>query len=69
MSISREVTVWCDAPDCPEWGPQGDYATTAQEARLKSRRLGWRYRDGRDLCPAHAASARSSHGRQGDAQG
>ena len=53
MSTAREVTVWCDVAECPEWGPQGQYASTAAEARKMARRDGWVRRNGNDLCPRH----------------
>jgi hypothetical protein len=54
VSTAREVTVWCDVEECPEWGPQDQYATSAVEARRMARSDGWAYRNGKDLCPNHA---------------
>lgn len=53
MATSREITVWCD--NCYEW-TYGDGAPepTVRGARAAARRIGWRYRNGKDLCPTCA---------------
>ena len=63
MSTSKEVTLWCDAPDCPRW-TYGDVPSTksVRELRSNAKRRGWRYRDGNDYCPEHARSLSDEDG-------
>ena len=70
MSISREVTVWCDGKtddgnDCSRW-IQG--YTTAAELRADLRRGGWRQEGKQDFCPSCSEQRRSA-GRSGSADG
>jgi hypothetical protein len=58
MSLTREITLWCDTEDCVEWTTLNDYESgggKAGMARLAARGRGWQHTvaDG-DLCPKHA---------------
>lgn len=47
MSISKQVTVWCDG--CQEWVQAS--GGTVKQLRKELQRRGWRLtRDGRDFC-------------------
>jgi len=51
MSLSHEVTVWCDGEGCaPRW-EQGA-STTAADLRLTLKRRGWTQEGKLDYCPA-----------------
>lgn len=52
MSISKEITVWCDHPDCPTWAQEAGSVASALRADLRHR--GWATLDGQDYCPKHA---------------
>ena len=55
MSVTREHTVWCDAPDCVEWVT---FSGSASIVRREARSLGWRFAGRKkDLCPKHAREA------------
>lgn len=58
MSVSTDVTIWCDADECNEWY-QGDSGSNASRIRRTLARRGWTRvrRDGRvlDLCPDDSA--------------
>lgn len=61
MSLSYEVTVWCDADigggrKCLKWEQRS--GKTARELRWGLRRIGWTHRDGKDLCPRHQPEPR-----------
>ncbi|QCQ57474.1 hypothetical protein SEA_SUCHA_29 [Microbacterium phage Sucha] len=49
MTISREVTVWCDHPECGNWEQS---SSTAADLRRRLRKHGWKVgiRGGRDYC-------------------
>ena len=51
MSFTKEITIWCDHPDCNEWIFGGTRVTSS---RKYVRRSGWVCIGGRDLCPKHA---------------
>jgi hypothetical protein len=55
MSVTREVTIWCD--DCLEWDQQSGVKVMAFRKELKEK--GWTHRreDGRakDYCPTCSA--------------
>jgi hypothetical protein len=57
LSISKEITIWCDAPDCPKWSQEpGSVASTI---RADKQRRGWKYRNGKDYCPKHSPKRES----------
>lgn len=57
MSISKEVTVWCDEPGCVQWAP--GLHRLAREGRKNAARLaGFTHRDGKDYCREHSVSTR-----------
>lgn len=47
MSITREVTVWCD--ECSHWEQKS--GGTATSFRKDLRKSGWFCTKGKDLCP------------------
>lgn len=68
MTANKEVTIWCDYPDCVEWTVGGGANHTTLEARKGARKEGWTTRyvsingestSGRkdfglkDFCPKH----------------
>lgn len=66
MTVTRDVTVWCDhgydpasgRRECPDW-ITGD---TAVDARRNAKALGWQHWTSptRDLCRRHAEITRST---------
>lgn len=57
MTASRHVTIWCDGEDSQGrcWDFTGGDHPRAKEARRDAAESGWVHRDGKDLCPLHAA--------------
>jgi len=62
MSATKQTTIWCDHPGCPQWteGPDTMETDTAS-VRRSARRYGWKvnataygHRGRLDYCPAHA---------------
>lgn len=51
MTATKEVTIWCDGPDCLRWTYGAGVSRTAKEARWGARLKGWVHRNGKDLCP------------------
>lgn len=61
MSFTREVTLWCDAPEgdgrCIQWTQANPPAIrSVTDSRRDAQQRGWRYRNGKDLCPYHAGT-------------
>lgn len=58
MSITREVTIWCDGGPGPYDCGRFYTADSAAVARAEATGLGWRtgLPGGRDLCPEHKGS-------------
>lgn len=52
MSITKEITIWCDYPDCPKWVQEP--GSIASALRRDVCRRGWTYKNGRDYCRDHA---------------
>lgn len=51
MTAIRMIYLDCDMYDCgSSTSDQGSHWTAA-DARAAGRKLGWRYRNGKDLCP------------------
>lgn len=46
MSWSRQITIWCDF--CSEWE---QYSSDVVTARREARAIGWKHKDGKDICP------------------
>jgi len=69
MSITREVTVWCDGKpdgeDCPRWVQA---SATARALRTDLRRGGWTRAGTQDFCPSCSAQRHSQDG-SGSADG
>jgi alkylated DNA repair dioxygenase AlkB len=67
VSITKEVTVWCEHGDCSRWEQVNDYESVGgkvSEARKAVKRMGWTYnRDRGDWCPAHSTPGKSMKGR------
>lgn len=56
MSVVRVSSVFCDEPGCPHWiGEVADSWGGTKQARKEARAAGWTRRDGKDICPRHAA--------------
>lgn len=51
MSITKETTIWCDAPEC---GNHYQDWKDASGVRRELRDRGWVHRDGKDYCSEHA---------------
>lgn len=55
MSASKNVTLWCDFPNCLQhWEGGGASGHSVSQTRLEARSYGWRYRDGKDTCKTHS---------------
>lgn len=58
MSITREITIWCDREGCTEWTQFNDHDSEHAKvtvARKLAGRTGWTYNSERgDWCPAHS---------------
>jgi len=53
MSTSRDITIWCDHPDCYVWDTYGAGHDTIRRTRQTAKEVGWTYRRGKDYCPRH----------------
>jgi hypothetical protein len=51
VSLSHEVTVWCDGDenDCGQWEQAS--GLTAKNMRRWLKKKGWTHKKGQDLCP------------------
>lgn len=47
MSITHEVTIWCDI--CAQWEQASETTTKDFRKQLKKRK-GWFFKDGKDIC-------------------
>lgn len=60
MSVTREITLWCDANDCYEWCQFNDFEShggKVSPCRRVARKHGWTFsRAAGDRCPKHPAS-------------
>lgn len=54
MSLSRDVTVWCDG--CTEWRQTND---TASFLRKQLKREGWKHSSQKDFCGACVTEGKS----------
>jgi hypothetical protein len=65
MTTTIERTIWCEDEGCVQWEQFGQHdARTVPMLRSAARRLGWRRRNGQDLCPHHAGTCRRAECRQ-----
>ncbi|PAZ15627.1 hypothetical protein CLM62_12590 [Streptomyces sp. SA15] len=56
MTVAVYRRLWCDHKPCGSWhGPADLPGETAAELRRTARSAGWRRKNGKDLCPDHAA--------------
>ncbi len=55
MSYTKDITIWCDEPECMRW-TQGNATTkSVQLARRHIRATGWTYTVAfGDRCPPHS---------------
>lgn len=63
MSITHEITVWCDEPGCFRWEQfnHHDAGGSKRVARKLAARQGWRFTPGRgDRCKEHAGTDRDA---------
>lgn len=62
MSLSREITIWCDADGCLEL--EGEFPDqNPSDVRDVLLKKGWRCDGDGDFCPEHAAQAeKADHG-------
>jgi hypothetical protein len=58
MSVTTDITVWCDHPSCMDW-TYGDGApqSTIREARAAAKRVGWTHTKRFDFCREHQFAA------------
>lgn len=56
MSISKEITIWCDGEECPLWRQES--GTTAKEIRKHLMGRGWGHVGNKDFCADHRPELR-----------
>ena len=58
MSYTKEVTLWCDAPDCQEWVQLNNYESkggSVSAARIYARARRWTSVGNKDYCKQHSS--------------
>lgn len=56
MTWTKELTIWCDAPECAAW--RQEQARSVATLRRDLEPEGWVFLGGKDLCPAHRPKGR-----------
>lgn len=53
MAYTKEITLWCDEPDCHEWTVASGNLGKVSAVRRVAAKQGWVFRNGRDFCSKH----------------